>query len=131
MQFPSLHHFELAEDQVSALCAEQAAASAARLDASITAMPAHANFVGRKAVAEPRLSPAQIGELSSLLLSKAPWRDAEGSERVWTEQSIAELIGESFGAGLVDVAEAELSALGRRLTGVEPWPELATEAPRL
>ena len=61
VQFPSLHHFELAEEEVGALCAEQAAASAARLDASITAMPAHANFVGRKAVAEPRLNPAQIG----------------------------------------------------------------------
>ena len=36
----------------------------------------------------------------------------------------------SFGAGLVDVVEAERSPLGRRLTGVEPWPELATEAPR-
>ena len=41
--------------------------------------------------------------------------------RVWTVQSVAELIGREFGAELVDVEPAQLTGLGRRLVGLEPW----------
>ena len=129
VQWPFLHRFDLAPANVRALCAEQAVASAERRDASVAAVPAHADFRGRKGVSGPRLSAAQVEELAALLLSEAPWRGAvEAGPRVWTAQSVAELIGRSFGAGLVDVVEAELSPLGRRLSGVDPWPAAADPA---
>ena len=65
----------------------------------------------------------RISQLSQLLLSEAPWRaDKAVPERLWTATSVAGLIGRNFGQNLVDLVEAKLSPLGRRLTGVEPWP---------
>lgn len=125
VQRPFLHHFDhLSPDEVASLRTEQYEQNAARRDASISLIPKHADFVGRKGVSEPRLSEAQIEQLAALLISEAPWRAEAtdtGGNRVWTAEGVAELIGHSFGAELIDVVEAELSPLGRRLTGVDPW----------
>lgn len=123
VQWPYLHHFELSESQQRALMEEQSVENAARLDASISLVPKHADFVGRKGVTASRLNEEQLSQLSVLLLSEAPWNRADKrSERVWTSVSVAELIGRHFGWDLVDLTDAKLSPLGRRLTGVEPWP---------
>ena len=124
VQWPYLHHFELTEGQQRALMEEQLVANAARLDASINLVPKHADFVGRRGVTAPRLKEEQLSQLSMLLLSEAPWNRADKArpERVWTSVSVAELIGRNFGWDLIDLKDAELSPLGRRLTGVDPWP---------
>ena len=108
---------------------EQADENAARLDASISRVPKHADFVGRRGVTSPRLADDQLAQLSALLHSEARWNRAGGAtrtERVWTAKSVAELLGRSFGRQLLDLVEAELSPLGRRLTGVDPWPGAAS-----
>ena len=134
VQWPFLHHFSLAPQEVRALCAKQRTARILALDTSIAAaIPSHAEFRGRKAVSEPRLSEGQRKSLAALLVSDAPWRRDEasdGEERVWTAQTVGELIGAEFGAELLDVVEAELSPLGKRLAGLVPWPD-AMVAPRL
>ena len=131
VQWPFLHHFDLAPQEIRALCEKQRTIRSVALDTSITAIPSHQEFRGRKAVSEPRLSERQRDSLAALLLSNAPWRrdEADRGERIWTEESVCELIGAQFGPELIDVVEAELSPLGKRLTGLVPWPDAV--APRL
>ena len=91
---------------------------------------------------EPRLSPAQLARLPELLLrtpaafdfgDRSVWNEhhwpntISGGEaygrddrRIWNEWDVAQLMHAEFGLEL-DVEEARLSPLGRKLAGVDSW----------
>ena len=91
---------------------------------------------------EPRLSPAQLARLPELLLrtpaafdfgdrrvwNEHHWQNTiSGGEafgrddrRIWNEWDVAQLLHAEFGLEL-DVEEARLTPLGRKLAGVDSW----------
>lgn len=135
VQYPYLERLSLPAATLAGLEIAQAGASAARRDRSISRVPEAALSDGRGSgsATVARLSVPQHERLSELLLSRAPWRsdgaEGEGAARrrgrVWTEETIAALIGREFGQALVVVVPAVLTPLGRKLLGVEPWPAAA------
>jgi hypothetical protein len=78
---------------------------------------------------EPRLQAAQLAQLPDLfeqgprieqtpLIEQAP----QGTAQLWDEDSATQVLVQKFGLAL-DTREAELTSLGRRLTGVDTWDD--------
>ena len=67
---------------------------------------------------EARLSDEQLARLPDLLEAGPTGAGPEGP--LWDEDSAAELMVREFGLEL-DVREAELTPLGRKLTGIDAW----------
>ena len=65
-----------------------------------------------------RLTSTQLLRLPDLLVTGPTGEGPEGP--LWDEDSVAELIAREFGLEL-DVREAELTSLGRKLVGVDAW----------
>ena len=98
---------------------------AERLELPITGASAESGEQIRAAMARipaprsrARLSDAQLRQLPELFAA-GPAAHGFGG-RLWDEESSAQVLKRVFGLEL-DTREAELSALGRKLAGVDPW----------
>eukprot|EP01050_Picozoa_sp_SAG11_P012546 SAG11_NODE_1398_length_5024_cov_5.738680_5_plen_214_part_00 len=125
VQWEYLPRCRLKRGAATELARQQRAKTMAALDNSIRTLPAC------RSSHAARLSAPQIERLTETLLSRAPWRVANGdadSARVWSAETVSALIGEMFGVELLDTKPAALTALGRQLVGVDSWEGMEAAA---
>lgn len=65
---------------------------------------------------EPVLTPTQLMQLPDLLIAAG----AATAGALWDESAVARLMAQEFGL-VLDIQEAELTPLGRKLAGVDAW----------